>query len=158
MTEQTTAEEILAQAAEIDGAAFAQLVSSASADQLREVMAHAEIRELILVRVFEQMEQRLRPQKARGMHEVIHWKIDGRADGGQDAFQITINDGVASASRTLDAKPRVTFEMDSLAFLQLISGHTSGMKLMLSRKLKVRGDMMFAPRVEGLFETDPTAL
>ncbi len=158
MTEITAAERLLAVAGAMDGAAFRDLVRGASQGELREVMAHAELRGLILDRVFAQMEQRLRPERAKGMCEVIHWKIDGAPGGGFDVFQITIENGTATAARELDAKPRVTFEMDPVAFLRMVAGEVSGMKLMLASKLRVRGDMMFAPRVEGLFNTDPTAL
>lgn len=43
--------------------------------------------------------------------------------------------------------PRVIFEIEAVAFIRMIAGQTTGMRLALSSTLKIKGDMMFAPRV-----------
>jgi putative sterol carrier protein len=70
---------------------------------------------------------------------------------------VRIEHGSATVGTSLNEEPRVSFEADPVAFLRMTAGQVNGMKLILARKLKVRGDMMFAPRVEGLFDTDPTS-
>lgn len=144
-------------AKEIDALKFAEIVSSKSDAELTQALGELQARSILLDTIFEQMEARLHAERARGMREVIHWRILGRPDGGDDAFQVLIEDGVARVSRELDREPRVTFEVDGVSFLRMIAGQTNGMKLALARKLKIKGDMMFAPRVEGLFRTEPAA-
>jgi putative sterol carrier protein len=141
----------------IDGARFGELVTSASDEELTALMNDLEGRTLVLAAIFEQMGARLRPDRARGIRETIHWHVEGGPGGAVDSYQVRIEDGIATVGTDLDGDPRVAFEVDPVAFLRMTAGQVNGMKLILARKLKVRGDMIFAPRVEGLFDTDPTS-
>lgn len=142
----------------MNGAAFAELVGVATDVQLRDVMAHPDTRTLILDRIFDQMAERVVPERTRGIDAVVHWHITGGPAGGLDRFQVHIRDGAAVVTRNGEAKAKVTMIVDPVGFLRMIAGQTTGMKLMLGRKLRVKGDMMFAPRLEHMFNTDPAAL
>lgn len=157
-TQPSSVQDVIAQAGAIDGAGFAALVADASDPDLRTLMSDETARDVVLGRIFEQMPARLHADRAKGMDETIHWIIGGRPSGGSDLFEVHIHDGRATVRRDGSAKARVTLEIDPVAFLRMIAGQTNGMKLMLSRKLKVKGDMMFAPRMESLFDTNPASL
>ena len=142
----------------LDGAGFAEMVSGATDKQLREVMTHPDTRTLILDRIFGQMGERVRPDRVRGIDAVVHWHVTGGPAGAIDRFQVHIRDGAAVVTRNGEDKAKVTMIVDPVGFLRMIAGETTGMKLMLGRKLRVKGDMMFAPRLEHMFNTDPAAL
>ena len=140
----------------IDAAQFASIVSEKSDAEIAEILAHAEQRTLLLDTIFGQMERRIRPERAKGMQEVIHWRVLPEGEGDPDAFQVVIDDGKAIVGRELDRDPRVTFEIHGVSFIRMIAGQTTGMKLALGRKLKIKGDMMFASQMTSFFKI-PTA-
>jgi putative sterol carrier protein len=47
--------------------------------------------------------------------------------------------------------PTVTYEIDPLDFIKLITGNASGPKLFLFGKLKIRGDLVLGARMQTLF-------
>ncbi len=47
--------------------------------------------------------------------------------------------------------PTVTYEMDGVDFLRLITGRASGPKLFLFGRLKIRGNLLLAARMPGFF-------
>jgi putative sterol carrier protein len=136
---------------DVDPDAFTAIVRDASEEELAELLA-SEHRDRVLGEVFERMPQRLKREKAAGVDAVIHWRIGDRPDGGDDLYEIVIADGDCRVSRTATARPNVTFRIRASSFLRLIAGATTGVKLVLGRKLRVEGDMQLAMRVEGLFE------
>jgi putative sterol carrier protein len=50
----------------------------------------------------------------------------------------------------------VTLKIQPVAFLKLISNQKSGPELFMTGKLKIDGDLMFAPQIASLFRI-PTA-
>jgi putative sterol carrier protein len=134
---------------------FAALVASASDEQLAEVMG-GEQREPALREIFSRMAEHLDPQKARNNDAVVLFRISGRPDGGEDEFEVTVRDGKCTVSETPTAEPRVALRLDPVSFLKLISNRVSGPELFMRGKLKIEGDLMFAPQVATLFRI-PTA-
>ncbi|MGH2981734.1 MAG: SCP2 sterol-binding domain-containing protein, partial [Solirubrobacterales bacterium] len=53
-------------------------------------------------------------------------------------------------------EPRVTLKIEPVAFLKLITNQKSGPELFMTGKLKLEGDLMFAPQIASLFRI-PTA-
>ena len=135
---------------DLDSARFSEIVNAASDRELEEVLA-SEYRERVLDEIFGQMPERLKPDKAQGVEALIHWRI-GRPGGGDDVYEVAIRDGACTVAKAPSGDPRVTFRIQAAAFLRLISGSTSGMKLVLGRKMRVEGDMQLAMRIERLFE------
>jgi putative sterol carrier protein len=128
---------------------FASLISQATDEQLAEGMASN--RDLILQEVFKRWPDEFRADKAQDVNAVIEWRIT-RAEGGEDRWQITIRDGACSVARDGDvAEPDVTFSVAPVDFVKLIAGVESGPKLFVFGKLKIRGNLMLAARVQGFF-------
>jgi len=136
---------------EVDPDRFSAIVRGTSDRQLAELL-RSEHRERVLDEIFSRMPQRLKADKTRGMRAVIHWRIGDRPGGGDDLYEVVIDDGSCQVNRAASAEPGVTLRIKPESFLRLIAGATSGVKLVLKRRLSVEGDMTLAMRIEGLFE------
>jgi len=134
---------------------FVALVSNASDDQLAEAMSGPQ-RELALREIFARMADHLDPAKAAGQDAVVHFKIPGRPDGGEDEFEVIVREGKCTVSESPTEEPRVTLKVQPVAFLKLITNQKSGPELFMAGQLKIEGDLMFAAQIASLFKI-PTA-
>jgi putative sterol carrier protein len=136
---------------QVDAGELARNMSKATDEQLGELMA-GPMREQILAEVFRRMEEHFRADKARDTDAVIHWRIGGRADGGEDEFETAIADGACRVSEGLrSGDARVTFTIAGADFLRLVTGNAAGPMLFMTGKLRIEGDMMFAASAASLF-------
>ncbi|MGI8460398.1 MAG: SCP2 sterol-binding domain-containing protein [Solirubrobacterales bacterium] len=137
---------------QVDPEEFAKNISSVPDEQLAEAMS-GELRPTILNEVFSRMEEHFHADKAQNTNAVIHWKISGGPEGAEeDRYEVVIRDGSLSWNTESAEEPRLTFKMDGVTFLKLVTGNASGPMLFMSGKLKIEGDMMFAPQVQSLFK------
>jgi putative sterol carrier protein len=136
--------------AAVDAAEFARNISSVSDEQLAEAMS-SEMRPVILNEIFSRMEQHFRPDRAASVDAVIHWRIGGGPGGSEDHYEVVVRNGSLTYTDEPAEEPRVTFKMDGPTFLRLVTGNASGPMLFMTGKLRIEGDMMFAPQVQGLF-------
>jgi putative sterol carrier protein len=133
----------------IDPNQFADLIRNASDDQLKEGLTAN--RELILGEIFRRMPERFEPSRAPNVDAVIEWRIADRPDGGHDVYQIVIRAGTCTLAEGPHQDPRVVYEIQPLDFLKLISGNASGPQLFLVGRLRIRGDLFLAARVQSMF-------
>ncbi|TML35809.1 MAG: SCP2 sterol-binding domain-containing protein [Actinobacteria bacterium] len=134
---------------------FASLISDASDEQLAEGMASN--REPILEEIFKRMPDQFDPAKAPDVTAVIEWQITGGPDGSTDRWQLAIKDGKCTCARGGDAQPDVTYTVGPVDFVKLIAGAESGPKLFVFGKLRIRGNLMLAARVQGFFRMPSAA-
>lgn len=139
----------MAEVPTIDPDQFAQLIGQASDSQIEEGLAAN--RELIIGEIFRRMPERLDRERTRDLQAVIEWKIKEGAGGGPEYFQVTIDHGACTVSESRDADPDVRFTIDAVNFIKLIAGAAQGPALFVFGKLKIRGDLMLAARMPGLF-------
>jgi putative sterol carrier protein len=139
---------------ELSAEGMAELVAQTSDEQLAQLM-QGEQREEALREIFARVAEHFDPARAKG-DSVVHFRIVGRPDGGSDDFQVIVRDGKCEVSEDLSEQPRVTLKVEPVAFLKLISGLASGPELFMSGKLKIEGDVMFAPQIATMFRI-PTA-
>ncbi len=135
----------------VDPAEFARSIASTPDEQLAEGM-RSKLRGQILAEIFRRMEEHVDPAKARGTNAVMRWRITGGPDGFVDEWEAVIVDGNCTVSDRPSRPPTVTFTIDGVDFLKLVTGNAAGPKLFMSGRLKVDGDLMFAARAAGLFE------
>ena len=135
---------------QVDPAEFARNIANVPDEQLAEAMA-SDLRPVILGEVFGRMEEHFHAEKASNVDAVIHWRIGGGPGDTEDHYEVVIANGELSHSNEPSADPRVTFKMDGATFLRLVTGNASGPMLFMTGKLKIEGDMMFAPQVQSLF-------
>jgi putative sterol carrier protein len=134
---------------------FAALVANSSDEQLAEAMQGPQ-RDVVLPEIFARMAEHLDPAKAKGHDAVVHFQILDRPDGGYDEFELIVHDGICDVSETPREKPRVTLKVHPVGFLKLITNQASGPGLFMTGKLKIEGDLMYAPQIASLFHV-PTA-
>jgi putative sterol carrier protein len=128
---------------------FASLVTEATDEQLAEGMTTN--RELILSEIFTRMPEQFDRAKAPDVTAVVEWQITDGPEGRTDRWQLTIKDGACTCAEGGDAEPDVTFTVAPVDFVKLIAGAESGPKMFVFGKLKIRGNLMLAARVQGFF-------
>jgi putative sterol carrier protein len=136
---------------ELEDHEYAALVAGATDEQLEEGLARN--REVLLEQVFQRMPERFLAHKAGDLNAVIEWRIrrpEGR--GESDRWQVVIENGSCRSVRGVSAEPTVTFTLNGVDFIKLITGNASGPMLFTFGRLKIGGDLMLAARVQGFFE------
>src|SRR5205085_1825085 len=121
----------------IDPTLFASLVSEASDEQMRAGLAAN--RDLILGEIFRQMPQRFDSDRGAGIDAVVEWRILERPGGGYDAWHLEIEDGRCRVAEGPAEASTVTFEINPIDFIRLITDNASGPKLFLFGRLKITG-------------------
>jgi predicted lipid carrier protein YhbT len=130
-------------------AMFAAIVARLSDKQLAAGLAVS--RELILNELFRQFPENLDSAAAGDLRAVVHWRIEGRSDGGHDQWEVSIADGRAAVEREGAGEPDVAYTIDALDFLKLVAGRHEGPELFMSGKLVVEGDLVLAAQMPRLF-------
>ena len=132
---------------------FAELIATASNDQLSEVI-HGPLRKQILDEIFGRMAEHVEPSQVGDLDAVVHFKILDRPEdqgGGYDHYEVIFADGACRASDSPDHDPRVTIKVNGVHFLKLAAGKASGPVLFMTGKLKLEGDVMLASRLTSFF-------
>ncbi len=102
--------------------------------------------ERILDRIFAEMPERFLPEKAGATRAQIQFTIDERP------YQIRIADGTCTAGPGKVEEEKVGLKSSLPVFLKLITGEADGMMMVMTGRLRARGDIMFAPKVLGFFD------
>jgi putative sterol carrier protein len=103
----------------------------------------------VLDSVFQNMQERFKPEAASGVDAVIQWVV---SDSGEEhPYAVTISNGTCTAERTKAEAPRVTLSTDVASFAKLMIGKTQGPQLYMGGKLKIQGDLMLAQRMATFF-------
>jgi putative sterol carrier protein len=130
--------------------AFARLVRGAGDEEIRTVVRGLGTGD-VLQRVFDEMERRFLPEKARGVDAVIQFVV---TDGDEEhRYGVTVREGSCSLSRGRVAEPSVTLAMDLVPFMRLVAGEARGPTLYVTGKLRVTGNPMLAAGVASFFRT-----
>lgn len=144
------AEEIDISSVDISPEQFAELVRSASDDQIETGIRTAGI-ETVLDRIFQGMQERFLPEKAADVETAIQWVVTDQ--GNEYPYQFAVKNGACSQSRGRADSPRVTLTAGLVPFMRLISGQENGVQLFMRGALKVGGDLLFSQRVQTFFAT-----
>jgi len=129
---------------------FARSVAATKDKHLAEGM-RGPLREQVLDEIFRRMEEHFEPSRAGGLNAVIRFRIGGRADSGYDRYDVEVRAGEIAVEKDRGGKPSVTLTMGAVEFLKLATGNANGTELFLRRKVKVKGDLLLAGKVAGLF-------
>ena len=111
-------------------------------DQRLQSVMRSRLRNVLLWQIFRTIAQRAQPD-AR-LNAVVELRITGRRDGGIDRHQLTLADGRCRKSRRGEPRPTVTLELAPAAFLHLVGGTASPLRLLITGRLKLRGDLLVA--------------
>jgi hypothetical protein len=113
-----------------------------TADQRLQSVMRSPLRGVLLWLIFRTVRQRAQP--AARVNAIVEFQISGRRDGGVDCYRLALTGGRGRRSRRAGQRPAVTLELEPVAFLRLVGGTASPQRLLLARKLKLRGDLMLA--------------
>ena len=97
---------------------------------------------------FDTLEQRFLPTAAEGLAMVFQWNLTG--DNGCD-YYATVNDGAMSKEQGVHDNPDVTITISADNYVKLINGKLNGAFAVMTRKLKVRGNVMLAKKMDEIF-------
>ncbi|WP_199199420.1 SCP2 sterol-binding domain-containing protein [Amycolatopsis sp. CA-128772] len=137
----------------VEPARFASLVASASRAQLESVVADRPLRERILDEIFARMGAHIRPDRARDLQAVVHWRLSGGAgEGGYDRYETAIAHGSCTVSREMHSAARVTITIAPVDFFRLITHQATPAVLFVTGRIKVKGDLAFAAGLIGFFD------
>lgn len=137
----------------VDPARFASLVAAASRAQLESVVAERPLRERILAEIFARMGAHIRPDRARDLHAVVHWRLSGGlGEGGYERYETVIAHGSCTVSREMRSSPRVTITIAPPDFFRLITHQATPAVLFVTGRIKVKGDLAFAAGLIGFFD------
>ena len=80
-----------------DVAEISRLVREVPDGDLAKLMA-SDQRPVVLGEIFGRMAEHFRPEKARGVQAVVHFKVLDRPEGGYDHYEIVLRDGACTLS------------------------------------------------------------
>jgi hypothetical protein len=128
---------------------FARLVKGLSNQEIAKIM-RGELRQRVIGEVFGRMGRQFRPDNAGSLNAMIRWKVTGETE---TTHEISIADGACTVHEGLtDGKPRTTLAMGDTEFLKLVSGNGNPVKMFMTRKLKLSGDITLAAALPRLFD------
>ncbi|GAC1576082.1 MAG: hypothetical protein NVS3B24_05450 [Candidatus Dormibacteria bacterium] len=99
--------------------------------------------------VFTEMETRLRanPDKVKGMDATYQFDLTG--DGGGERW-VKLANGTGEMGQGQAETPNITITMAATDFLELVDGKLDGTMAYMSNKLKVKGDIALAMKLQQL--------
>jgi putative sterol carrier protein len=127
---------------------FTEMIRNASDADIETGIRTAGL-ESVLDRIFQGMQERFLPEKAKGVTAEIQWVVTDQDK--EFPYTLKVNDGAAAVEKGKAASPRVTLTAGLVPFLRLISGQENGVQLFMSGRLKVAGDLMFSQQVQTFF-------
>ena len=128
---------------------FVLLVRDSSDDQIRATFREAPTK-AALDRIFDIMQERFLPEKARDVTATVQWHI---TDDGQDyPYVIGLHDGTCETRSGAAQKPTTTITTDLARFARIAAGDANPIKLLMTRKLKASGDVNLGRRMAGFFD------
>lgn len=126
-------------------------VAGASDERLESVM-RAPFGGVLRWQIFTTMRQRFDGDRASGLEAVVEFRIRRPGRQAVDRYQLAMAGGRCRRLKHAERSPAVTLEMDSPSFLRLVGGASGAPILMVTRRLKVRGDFLLAARLPGLLK------
>ncbi len=88
--------------------------------------------------------------RSKGLAVVCQWELSGER-GGQ--WHLDVADGTLQVIEGVAENPNVTLAMSDETFVKLLTGRMDGTAAFMTGRLKVRGDMGMALRLQSLFRS-----
>lgn len=129
---------------------FAVLVEAWEEDGIIEEGLRAAGIDAVLDRVFGEMCERFRADRASGVDATIQWELEVR--GERHPWVLRIGSGECRTQPGRAEDPTVTFRTRLGTFARLITGQANPVRLVVTRRLKVSGNLLLASRVPTFFE------
>ena len=98
---------------------------------------------------FEGMADRVDKTKIVGMSVIYQFMIEG--DGGGE-WNIALRNGEAVTTTGCAESPNITLTMTAENFIKLLAGELNGQTAFLTGRLKIKGDMGLALKLQSIFQ------
>jgi putative sterol carrier protein len=132
-----------------DPAQLAEAIKGISDEELETQVKDMGV-DQVLGDIFAGMEDAFQPDRAQGENASIQYDI--KANGDVKQWSVEIADGKCRTSEGAAADPRLTLTLGVVDFVRLIFGQAEGPQLFMTGKLKLKGDMMFAMKMQKYFD------
>jgi len=99
--------------------------------------------------IFEQMPSALDQSRAGSTNATIQFDLSG--DGG-GKWWVKIHDGQAESAKGEAENPNLTINMDAKDYVKMSLGQLDGTAAFMQGKLKIKGDMGLAIKMQSLFK------
>lgn len=143
---------LAARLTEADSSELAGLVAQTPDEELQEAL-RGELRRPVLDAVFERFSEFANPERMRDVDAAVEWRIAGRPDGGEDTYLVVVEHERCRTTDDPGVEPRTVITIDGADFLQLVTGNANPTMLFFRGRLRVGGDLAFATKVAGFFES-----
>ncbi len=87
------------------------------------------------------------PSKLKGVNAVFQFELSGDEEG---TFHLNVADGNVELAEGASDDPSVTIMMESADFRSMLEGQLNATSAFMSGKLKVKGDMSLAMKLQAL--------
>jgi putative sterol carrier protein len=104
----------------------------------------------IVQEIFDMLGNRPLPEHAADINATIQFDLSGEG-GGQ--WYVTIVNGKATTSKGMAPNPNLTLSASAADYLALFNGQLNPMNAFMTGKLKVKGDMALAMRLQKLMQS-----
>lgn len=105
--------------------------------------------ELTIDELMSRMPEAFRPEKAEGVEAVVQYHLTG--DQGGD-WVIRIEDGTCEVEEGTTDDPNLTLTADAQDYVKVVTGDIDGMSAFAQGKLKLKGDISLAMKLQGFFK------
>ena len=127
---------------------LATLIKGLSDEEIRQGVSAAGV-ELVLERIFAATESMFRPDRAQGQDGVVQWEV---TDGDSThVYQVIVDSGTCRASAGPADAPKATLTFDLPNFVRFMAGEMNGIQALMTGKVRISGDVMYAQRMESFF-------
>jgi putative sterol carrier protein len=97
---------------------------------------------------FSMVPERVQKDKIQGMNATYQFVIPGEGGG---EWYVTIANGEATVNQGMAENPNITLTIDAENFANLVTGKLNGQTAFLTGKLKIKGDMTLAMKLQSIF-------
>ncbi len=104
---------------------------------------------LTVKETFDAMPSTFIKEKAKGVSAVYQFDITG--DGG-GKYYAEIVDGELTVAEGVHEKPSITIKMKDKNYLKMVEGKLNGQIAFMTGKLKIKGDMLLAVKMNEMFK------
>lgn len=136
--------------ATIEPADLAKLIKSLSDKDIREVMA-GDLRIPNLDAIFGRFSAMFNPEAAKDAAAHVNFKITGGPDGGSDTYGVIVKDGACTVEKEPEGEPTTSLMLGPAEFFRLITGTGNPVMMVMSGKVKARGDLGVAMAFQNWF-------
>jgi putative sterol carrier protein len=137
--------------AALSPAEFTRMLKSTSDKDLREIMAGPD-RGPFLAEIFGRMPALFVADRAKGVDARINMRVTGGPGDSTDTYAIIVKDGTCVVDEAPTMEPTVSLMLGPVEFTKIITKQGNPVMMVMTGKVKVRGDLGLAQRFSDFFD------